>query len=124
MKISKRILSEAVRRVRQIIKEQEEANDNIDRVGASGYTYTYRGRGLSRGRGRGRGGCWTCGGFNHDYKTCREKKMKDGKKEGCYVCGEMTHIARNCRKGFGSMDRGRKINAITENSSDSSEESL
>lgn len=106
---------------------------NIDRVGFGGYyRYGDRGRGSSfRGRTAGRGrGCWTCGGFGHDYRACKEKADRGrlGRKDGgfqCFVCGESSHMAKNCPKGYRSKEGGRgKINAIAGQWSDSDQESL
>ena len=113
---------------------QEEEVDNIDRVGASGFSgNSFRGRGFGRSRGgRGRGrGCWTCGGFAHDYKACAEKAKKErgfnsqAETSKCYVCGETDHIARNCPDKFSKKDTGKgKINAVAGYISDSDQESL
>lgn len=101
-----------------------EEDAQVDRIGAFGV----RGRGSRRGRGRGRG-CWTCGGFGHDFKACKSRMERNkeqtrggpGPKFGkCFICDESNHFARDCPK------RGAhgRVNAVEGCLSDSDQESL
>lgn len=65
-------------------------------------------------------GCWTYGGYGHDYRASREKVER--KKNGapgkdsdprCFVCRQITHLARGCpERGDTRTTRQEKINAV------------